>query len=53
MWTGDATAILDEIEEFLTGVRRGPEPGIVLAERGEHGLKGVPGTWLVYTVVSV
>ena len=31
MWTGDATAILDEIEEFLTGVRRGPEPDRVLA----------------------
>ena len=30
MWTGDATAILDEIEEFLTGVRRGPEPDRVL-----------------------
>ena len=31
MWTGDAAAILDEIEEFLTGVRRGPEPDRVLA----------------------
>ena len=31
MWTGDATAILDEIEEFLTGVKRGPEPDRVLA----------------------
>jgi class 3 adenylate cyclase len=31
MWTGDASAILDEIEEFLTGVRRGPEPDRVLA----------------------
>jgi len=27
--------------------------GIVLAERGEHELKGVPGTWLVYAVESV
>jgi pimeloyl-ACP methyl ester carboxylesterase len=27
----DADAILDEIEEFLTGVRRGPEPDRVLA----------------------
>ena len=31
MWAGDAAAILDEIEEFLTGVRRGPEPDRVLA----------------------
>jgi class 3 adenylate cyclase len=31
LWTGDAAAILDEIEEFLTGVRRGPEPDRVLA----------------------
>jgi class 3 adenylate cyclase len=31
MWTGDATAILDDIEEFLTGIRRGPEPDRVLA----------------------
>jgi class 3 adenylate cyclase len=31
MWTGDSAAILDEIEEFLTGVRRGPEPDRVLA----------------------
>ena len=31
MWTGDAAALLDEIEEFLTGVRRGPEPDRVLA----------------------
>jgi pimeloyl-ACP methyl ester carboxylesterase len=28
---GDADAILDEIEEFLTGLRRGPEPDRVLA----------------------
>ena len=27
----DADAILDEVEEFLTGVRRGPEPDRVLA----------------------
>ena len=27
----DADAVLDEIEEFLTGVRRGPEPDRVLA----------------------
>jgi class 3 adenylate cyclase len=30
-WVGEADAILDEIEEFLTGLRRGPEPDRVLA----------------------
>jgi pimeloyl-ACP methyl ester carboxylesterase len=30
MWAGDADAILDEIETFLTGVRRGPTPDRVL-----------------------
>lgn len=30
-WYGDQDAILDEIEEFLTGKRRGPEPDRVLA----------------------
>ncbi len=30
-WVGDQDAILDEIEEFLTGVRRGPEPDRILA----------------------
>ncbi|MBI3454419.1 MAG: adenylate/guanylate cyclase domain-containing protein [Candidatus Rokubacteria bacterium] len=30
-WVGDADAIVDEIEEFLTGVRHGPEPDRVLA----------------------
>ena len=30
-WIGDQDAILDEIEEFLTGVRPGPEPDRVLA----------------------
>ncbi len=30
-WVGDADAVLDEVEEFLTGVRRGPEPDRVLA----------------------
>ncbi|MGH2637105.1 MAG: alpha/beta fold hydrolase, partial [Actinomycetota bacterium] len=31
MWTGDAHAIIDEIEGFLTGARRGPDPDRVLA----------------------
>ncbi|HSJ51766.1 MAG TPA: adenylate/guanylate cyclase domain-containing protein [Actinomycetota bacterium] len=31
MWAGDSDAILDEIESFLTGARRGPEPDRVLA----------------------
>ena len=30
-WGCDADAIVDEIEEFVTGVRRGPEPDRVLA----------------------
>ncbi len=30
-WVGDQDAIVDEVEEFLTGVRRGPEPDRVLA----------------------
>jgi class 3 adenylate cyclase len=30
MWTGEADAILDEVEAFLTGARRGPEPDRVL-----------------------
>jgi class 3 adenylate cyclase len=30
-WVGDADAIVDEIEEFLTGVRQIPEPTRVLA----------------------
>jgi class 3 adenylate cyclase len=30
-WVGDQDAILDEVEEFLTGVRHGPEPDRVLA----------------------
>ena len=30
-WVGDADALLDEIEEFLTGVRHGSEPDRVLA----------------------
>ncbi|MEX2211443.1 MAG: adenylate/guanylate cyclase domain-containing protein [Gaiellaceae bacterium] len=29
-FVGDADAVLDEIEEFLTGVRRGPDPDRVL-----------------------
>ena len=30
-WVGDQESILDEVEEFLTGVRHGPEPERVLA----------------------
>lgn len=30
-WVGDADSVLGEVEEFLTGVRRGPEPDRVLA----------------------
>jgi pimeloyl-ACP methyl ester carboxylesterase len=30
-WVGDQGAILDEVEQFLTGVRRGPDPDRVLA----------------------
>lgn len=30
-WIGDSDLILDEVEEFLTGIRRGPEPDRVLA----------------------
>ena len=31
MWAGNADAIADEVEDFLTGTRRGPEPDRVLA----------------------
>jgi pimeloyl-ACP methyl ester carboxylesterase len=31
LWAGDTDAVVDEIEEFLTGARRGPEPDRVLA----------------------
>jgi len=30
-WVGSSDAVLDEVEEFLTGVRHGPEPDRVLA----------------------
>jgi class 3 adenylate cyclase len=30
-WTGDADGILDEVEEYLTGARHGPEPDRMLA----------------------
>jgi class 3 adenylate cyclase len=31
VWVGDSDELLDEVEEFLTGVRRGPEPDRILA----------------------
>ena len=31
LWAGDTDEIVDEVEEFLTGARRGPEPDRVLA----------------------
>jgi pimeloyl-ACP methyl ester carboxylesterase len=31
LWGGDTDEVVDELEEFLTGVRRGPEPDRVLA----------------------
>jgi len=31
MWLGDADTLLDEVEEFLTGIRRGPQADSVLA----------------------
>ena len=31
VWVGDVDELLDEVEEFLTGARRGPEPDRVLA----------------------
>jgi class 3 adenylate cyclase len=31
LWGGNTDAIVDELQEFLTGVRRGPEPDRVLA----------------------
>jgi class 3 adenylate cyclase len=30
-WVGDTDAILDEVEQFVTGFRRGPEPDRILA----------------------
>ena len=30
-WVGDADAILDEVEQFVTGTRRGAEPDRILA----------------------
>ena len=31
LWAGELDVLLDEVEEFLTGVRRGPEPERVLS----------------------
>src|SRR5262249_57492567 len=31
VWAGNTDEVVDEIEEFLTGARRGPEPDRVLA----------------------
>jgi pimeloyl-ACP methyl ester carboxylesterase len=31
LWAGDTDEIIDEVEQFLTGTRRGPEPDRVLA----------------------
>jgi pimeloyl-ACP methyl ester carboxylesterase len=31
LWAGDTDEVVDEVEEFLTGTRRGPEPDRVLA----------------------
>jgi len=30
-WLGDSDALLDEVEEFLTGIRSGPDPDRILA----------------------
>jgi pimeloyl-ACP methyl ester carboxylesterase len=30
-WIGDSDSLLDEVEEFLTGIRRGPDPDRILA----------------------
>jgi pimeloyl-ACP methyl ester carboxylesterase len=30
-WTQDVDAVIDEVEEFLTGIRRGPDPDRILA----------------------
>ncbi|MFL5839179.1 MAG: adenylate/guanylate cyclase domain-containing protein [Thermoleophilaceae bacterium] len=30
-WVGDSDRLLDEVEEFLTGLRRGPDPDRILA----------------------
>ncbi|OBK28216.1 cyclase, partial [Mycobacterium asiaticum] len=55
-WVGDAAPVLDEVEEFVTGVRGGAEPERVLttimftdivgstqraAELGDHGWRGL------------
>ena len=59
---GDFDAMVDEVEEFLTGIRHGSESdrvlatvlvagsGLRFAERGIRALKGVPGDWRLYAV---
>jgi hypothetical protein len=64
-FAGHADAVLDAIEEFVTGARPLPSPDrflgtvlfvagapIRLESRGTHELKGVPGSWEVFAVVS-
>jgi hypothetical protein len=66
-WVGDQDAILDEVQEFLTGVRPVPEADRLLTtllfkdlvagsdirftERGAHQLKGIPGEWHLFAAV--
>jgi class 3 adenylate cyclase len=52
-YVGDQDSVLDEVEEFLTGVRRGPEPERVLAtvlftdivSSTEHAARAGDRTW--------
>jgi pimeloyl-ACP methyl ester carboxylesterase len=52
-WLSDPDEIVDEAEEFLSGERRGHQPDrAVLADRGNHSLKGAPGEWRLYAVAG-